>query len=144
LPGGVCLQCVAMPIAVVATEVYIADRFGSKRGGLLAPFIVSTMGGLLTIGSFGLLYFTSVIAPVTVSNLSRDQQTMAFTVMVATIGLGVVSMIGGPVLAYQLSAEDKLPGDVGQGAPGLWSPAQPMPPVAPPPTIGRVDPGAGY
>jgi hypothetical protein len=144
IPGGFCLSCLVAPMAIVGTEVFIADRYGAKRGAFVAPFVVSTAGTAMTLGSMAVLYFANLFGPQSIGTISRNDFVMLSAVAVGVMIIGALGMVIGPAVTYQVLAVDKLPGDRGQGSPGLLSPAQPIPPEAPPPTVGRVEAYSNY
>ncbi len=114
-PFAACAAC-AVPAVAAYASTWIGDRFGKTRAAAVWPMVSSYV--VLMLGGAGVAaaYMGSV------SGNSWMSVGGGFGALAGVLG----SAVAIPV-AYALASEDKRPGDVGTGFPGVLTPAHQSP-----------------
>ncbi|MCC7075319.1 MAG: hypothetical protein IT383_28660 [Deltaproteobacteria bacterium] len=112
-PFTLCVAC-TIPGAAAYASTWIGDRFGKTRAPAIWPIVASY--GVLMVGGVGLaaVYFGAF----------TSNPLMSFGGGIGMLAGLVGSAVAIPV-AYALAAEEKHPGDDGDGWPGLFAAAHP-------------------
>lgn len=131
--------CLVHPAVAAYAQTWAGDYFGQKRGAALYPILASYAFGIASTAVSIALPFVFPVTPSTSTDSTQqllDQYSqpnlwITYGTSLAFLAVGV-SLV--PVI-YNLTADDKHPGDTGSGLPGIMKPAHPnvSAAVSPPP-----------
>jgi hypothetical protein len=127
------------PILVGTAVTFTGDMLGQQRAPLVWPILGAFVGevvwaGLSVLGLVAGLAVGGVGIAALIGEASASADplillgtifgTYALVAAVTAIGViaGFIAFLAIPVAAYMLTAEDKRPGDTGQGLPGILEP----------------------
>ncbi len=129
-------QCCAMPGVVGWVVTLLGDMLGQQRAGALGPIIGGyggcVLGGLVSVG-----VTVALLAAVVGGLASNPLGVLALllnpaasgVVLAIIISVNVLNAIiigATPAVVYAISAENKKPGDTGEGMPGFTAPNHPV------------------
>ena len=138
---GLC-GCLLQPAVVAYAETWAGDYFGQKRGSAIYPMVATYAFGIAATAASFALPNVFPVAPLASMDpgqalIELYSQPNPWITTGASVALSAIGMVLIPVV-YNLTAEDKLPGDTGAGLPGIMEPAHPqvaattsLPPAAP-------------
>ena len=119
--------CLAGPAVIGYAETWAGDYVGQQRGAAIYPIAAQYAFGIAATAASIALPFVFPVSPSASSdigqNIIRQISQPNFWIVQGT-GIAI-SAVGATVIpiVYYLTAEDKQPGDTGQGLPGVYSPA---------------------
>ena len=119
--------CLAGPAVIAYAETWAGDYFGQKRGAAIYPIAAQYAFGIAATAAGLALPFIFPVIPSTSTDVGQNiiqqiSQPNFWIIQGTGIAISAVGVAVIPVV-YTLTAEDKLPGDTGQGLPGVVEPA---------------------
>ena len=119
--------CLAGPAITGYVQTWAGDSVGQKRGAAIYPIAAQYAFAFVATAAGVALPFVFRVTPSTSSDFGQSiiQQisqpnfwiVQGTSLAISTVGVAVIPVV------YNLTAEDKLPGDTGQGLPGVYAPA---------------------
>jgi hypothetical protein len=129
LVGGILASVSVVTITgatVGGTEGIVGDLFGNDRAPLLWPVLTSVGAMTLTTGGLVALAAFAPAIPGNATTLPASYTPFAFGEL-GVIVVGTAATLILPAVVYAATSSPKQPGDVGQGFPGIVTPAAPEP-----------------